>query len=286
MKKQKLLHKLVIKPLISKKNFQQLRESQQQQIWRYWELLNVLVSRNLKVRYRGSFLGVYWSLLNPLIMTGLYTAIFGAAFASYYHNSLVNYILAAFTGLVVMNFFSASTSQALTSIVSNGGILNKIRLPVSIFPLAIIAANVFQFAVGILPLLALITLLKSQSIINLIALSIPCIALILVCTGVGFLVSALYVFFRDLPYFYELVIFMILLSSPIFYPADIVPKQIKPFLVLNPLSPIIESLRQISLEGTQPDLSLISMTLLNSIVVMLLGWAVFHMWRHKFMDLL
>src|SRR4028118_2207761 len=86
------------------------------QAQRYWELLHVLVVRNLKVRYRGSFLGVYWSLLNPLIMTGLYTAIFGAAFASYYSNSIVNYVLAAFTGLVVINFFSSSTSQALSSI--------------------------------------------------------------------------------------------------------------------------------------------------------------------------
>jgi lipopolysaccharide transport system permease protein len=90
------------------------------QIGRYWELIYVLVSRNLKGRYRGSFLGVYWSLLNPLMMTGLYTAIFGATFASYYNNSLMNYVLAAFTGLIIINFFSAATSQALTSIVNNG----------------------------------------------------------------------------------------------------------------------------------------------------------------------
>ena len=115
------------------------------QIKHYIELLQVLVSRNLKVRYRGSFLGIYWSLLNPLIMTGLYTAIFGATFAKYYDNSVTNYILAAFTGLVVINFFSASTSQALSSVVSNGALLNKIRLPVSIFPVSMIVANVFQF---------------------------------------------------------------------------------------------------------------------------------------------
>lgn len=79
-------------------------KSKQQLRW-YWELFIVLIERNLKRRYRGSVLGVYWSLLNPLIMTGLYTAIFGAAFASYYDNSTLNYILAAFTGLVVINFF-------------------------------------------------------------------------------------------------------------------------------------------------------------------------------------
>ena len=285
MDRQKLLRRFVGKSFNSNRRPNQ-PGLQQQQVRRYWELLNVLVSRNLKVRYRGSLLGVYWSLLNPLIMTGLYTAIFGATFASYYNNSVVNYVLAAFTGSVAMNFSSASTSQALTSIVGNGAILNKIRLPISIFPVSMIAANVFQFTVGVFPLLALITLIQSKSIVNLLALLVPCTALILVCTGVGFLVSALYVFFRDLPYFYELVVFMLLLSSPVFYPADIVPKQIKPFLLFNPLSPIIESLRQISLAQTSPDLSLIWGSLLSSIIVMALGLTVFHLWRHKFMDLL
>ena len=256
------------------------------QVQRYWELLYVLVVRTLKVRYRGSFLGVYWSLLNPLIMTGLYTAIFGATFASYYGNSILNYMLAALTGLLVINFFSACTSQALTSVVGNGALLNKIQLPVSVFPVSMIAANVFQFSVGAFPLLAIMTLVNSKSLVNVLALIFPFIALILVSTGVGFLVSALYVFFRDLPYFYELVVFVIWISSPIFYPAAIVPKQVKQFLGLNPLSPIIESLRQITLSGASPDLGLIWGALLSGIIILALGWTCFHLWRHQFMDLL
>jgi ABC-type polysaccharide/polyol phosphate export permease len=264
---------------------QQIR-LQKQQLRRYWELLHVLVSRNLKVRYRGSFLGIYWSLLSPLIMTGLYTAIFGTTFASYYGNSILNYMLAAFTGLVVINFFSASTSQALTSVVVNGFLLNKIRLPVSIFPVSMIAANIFQFAVGAFPLLAIMTFMNSKSIVNVFALLFPSLALVLLCTGVSFLVSALFVFFRDLPYFYELVVFVLWVSSPIFYPAAIVPTQVKQFLGLNPLSPIIESIRQIALSGALPNLSLIGSALLSGIIILSLGWTCFHSWRSNFMDLL
>ncbi|WP_392535699.1 ABC transporter permease [Nostoc sp. C117] len=256
------------------------------QVRRYWELLHVLVSRNLKVRYRGSFLGVYWSLLNPLIMTGLYAAIFGKAFVAYYQNSIFNYALAAFTGLVVINFFSSSTSQALSSVVGNGSLLNKISLPVSIFPVSMIAANVFQFVIGVLPLLGVITFINSENLVNVLALLFPFLALVLVCTGVGFLVSALYVFFRDLPYFYELVVFVLWLSSPVFYPAAIVPPEVKPFLALNPLSPIIESIRQITLSGAPPNLSLIWGALLSGIIILSLGWTCFHLWRHQFMDLL
>lgn len=255
-------------------------------VQRYWELLHVLVSRNLKVRYRGSLLGVYWSLLNPLMMTGLYAAIFGTTFASYYGNSILNYVLAAFTGLVVINFYSSSTGQALTSVVGNGALLNKISLPVSIFPVSMITANVFQFSVGILPLLAIMTLINSRNVFNVIALFLPFIALILVCTGVGFLVSALHVFFRDLPYFYELLVFVLWISSPVFYPSAIVPANVRPFLGLNPLSPIIESIRQIALSNSLPDFSLIGSALLSGVIIMSFGWVCFHSLRSQFMDLL
>lgn len=252
----------------------------------YWELLHVLVDRNLKVRYRGSFLGIYWSLLNPLTMTALYTAIFGATFAAYYDNSIINYVLAALTGLIVINFFSASTSQALSSVVGNGSLLNKIRLPVSVFPMSMLVANVFQFMVGSFPLLAVVTLVKSHSILNMIALLLPFTALVLFAIGVGLFVSALYVFFRDLPYFYELVVFILWISSPVFYPAAIVPPQIETFLSINPLSKIIESLRQITLSGSAPDLSLIGAALLSGLVFAGLGWLYFRSTRSQFMDLL
>jgi ABC-type polysaccharide/polyol phosphate export permease len=219
-------------------------------------------------------------------MTGLYTAIFGAVFASYYGNSLLNYVLAAFTGLVVINFFSASTSQALVSVVGDGALLNKIRLPVSIFPVSMVVANVFQFSMGVLPLLAIVTLVISKSVVNAMALLLPLLALALVCSGVGFLVSALYVFFRDLAYFYDLVVFVLWMSSPIFYPAKIVPEAVKPFLILNPLLPIIESIRQLTLSGTLPDIDLISHSLLGGIIIFVLGWSCFRWLQPLFMDLL
>lgn len=255
-------------------------------IQHYLELLHVLVHKNLKVRYRGSFLGVYWSLLNPLAMTALYTAVFGATFAEYYDNSIINYVLAALTGLIVINFFSASTNQALSSVVGHGSLLNKIRLPVSVFPTSMIIANVFQFMVGPFPLLAIVALIQSHSLLNAISILLPFIALVLFAVGVGFFVSALYVFFRDLPYFYELIVFFLWVSSPVFYPAAIVPPQVKMFLGINPLTRIIESIRQITLSGNSPDLSLIGAALLSGLTFSVLGWFYFRAARYHFMDLL
>jgi ABC-2 type transport system permease protein/lipopolysaccharide transport system permease protein len=253
---------------------------------RYWELLSVLVPQNLNTRYRGSFLGVYWSLLNPIIMTTLYTVIFGTTFASYFEGSIINYMFAAFTGLLVINFYNSSTTQALSSIVINGDLLNKIKLPIPVFPLSMIAANIFQFVVGSLPLLIIVTLIKTHNIVFVFSLLLPFTALVLVCAGVGLFVSALFVFFRDLGYFYEIATFIVWITSPVFYPAEIVPQRVQPFLYLNPLVPIIESLRQISLEGSFPEIGHLIKGFLSGIIILTLGWLFFRRVQSSFMDLL
>jgi ABC-type polysaccharide/polyol phosphate export permease len=258
-------------------------------IHRYWELVSVLAGREIHVRYRGSFLGVYWSLFNPLIMTALYATIFGAAFKKYYHDSLWEYILAAFTGLAVIHFYNGSTAQALGSIVGNGSLLNKVKLPISVFPVSIIIANTFQLSVGMLPLLAIVTVIRSpnlSSLINIIAIPLPFLALILISTGIGFLTSSLYVLFRDLPFLYELVQFVMMLTIPIFYPGAIVDPRIRPILELNPIFSVIESLRQIVLSGNPPDIFLIVKAWLSGIVILGIGWMCFNWLRPKFMDLL
>jgi len=255
-------------------------------IKRYIDLLEILVTRHLKVRYRGSVLGVYWSLLNPLILTGVYTAIFGAAFSQYYNNSILNYCLAAFTGLVVVNFFSSCTAQTLLSIVNNGTLLNKIKIPISIFPVSIVFANLFHLIVGAVPLLIIFTLVTSSNILNALLLLFPLVSLNFVCLGIGLIVSSLYVFFRDLHYIYELIIFVLWISSPVFYPSEIVSDNIRPLLNLNPLVSIIQSLRQITLSGNPPDLSLVWSSFFSGIILVVLGLICFKTLYRKFIDLL
>ncbi len=246
----------------------------------------MLASRTLKTRYRGSVLGVFWSLSNPILMTGVYTAIFGTAFAKYYDNSIFNYVFATFVGLSILNLFSQTTSQALASVVTAGGLLNKVSLPVSLFPISFVASNFFQFSVGPLPLLALITLYKTHSALNVIALLIPCLALMLVTVGFSLLTSALFVYFRDLPYMYEIVIFIITMTSPIFYPAALVPAKVLPFLSINPLTYMVGSLRNIALVHGVPDFALAGKCLLIGTVYFLIGSIVFATRKRDFMDLL
>ena len=149
-----------------------------------------------------------------------------------------------------------------------------------------IAANVFQFVVGSLPLLIIVTLIKTHNIFFVFLLLFPFIALVLVCTGIGLFLSALFVFFRDLGYFYEITTFIVWITSPVFYPAEIVPQRVQPFLYLNPLVPIIESIRQISLEGTFPEISHLMKGFFSGIIILTLGWLFFRRVQSSFMDLL
>lgn len=255
-------------------------------VQRYLELLQIISARTLKTRYRGSVLGVYWSLSNPIIMTAVYAVIFGAAFRPYYGNSLVKYGLATFSGLAMLNFFSATSSQALTSVVVNGSLLNKVRLPMSVFPVSVVAANLFQFMVGTFPTLCLITLFSTHRPLNIVALVVPSIALVLVSIGFSLMTSALYVFFRDLPYMYELVIFIIWISSPIFYPAALVPHGVRPLLAFNPIIYIVESVRQLATTPSPPDVQLMLASLASGIACFTVGAIAFGMLRKSFMDLL
>lgn len=253
---------------------------------RYLELLRVLTERYVKVRYRGSFLGVYWSLLNPIIMTAVYTFILGHTFAKYYNNSIVDYLLSVFVGLVVINFFSTSTAQALPAVVSNSALLNKIKLPPSVFPLSLITASSFQLLVGAFPFLVIMAIVTSKSLINVLLLPIPLIALVLVSAGFGLLVSMLYVFFRDIPYMYELITFVFWVMTPVFYPISIIPQQYQIYLKFNPLYPIIESIRELTLYAQMPSLGLLGESVGMGFVVAFLGFVAFRFWSPQFMDYL
>ncbi|MFY9781187.1 MAG: ABC transporter permease [Candidatus Baltobacteraceae bacterium] len=253
---------------------------------RYLELIEIIASRTLQTRYRGSVLGVFWSLSNPILMTAVYAAIFGTAFASYYQGSITRYVFATFVGLGVLTVFAGTTSQALTSIVVNGALMNKVRLPYSIFPVSNVAANFFQFFVGTLPVLCLVTAIETRNPINVLALFVPVLALIFAATGFSLLTSSLYVYFRDLPYLYEIVLFVVWMTSPIFYPASLVPERVQHFLVLNPIIFIVSSIRQIALSKDWPDLHLMGAALLSGTVSLLIGWLAFRFLKRDFMDLL
>jgi lipopolysaccharide transport system permease protein len=247
------------------------------------DVVGVLFSRALKARYRGSTLGVLWSAVSPLGMAAVYVAIFGRTFAPYY-GSLAAYAASVYIGLTLVGFYVGGTTQAVSSIVQNAGLLKKIRIPFEAFPLATIAAFGFQQVVVTIPLLVVVSVVLNHDPLHLVLLLVPLGALALLAVGVSLFVSAACVYFRDVSYLYELSTFLFWVTSPVFYPAQIVHPAVVQILRWNPLFEILESSRTLILTSGLPDFRLLGASVLECAIAFGLGAAAFRAMRPQFMD--
>jgi lipopolysaccharide transport system permease protein len=255
-------------------------------IRRQFELVRMSAVRQLKSRYRGTSLGVLWSFANPLLMTALYTVIFGTAFASYYGGSISRYVFSAFVGVVVVTFFSQATTEALGTVVANGGLLNKIALDSETFPVAAIAANAFQHLVTTFPIILVLSAVLTHDPIRVLLVPVVLVGVVALCAGVGLVLAALYVFFRDLAYLWGVFAFVIWMTCPVFYPAALVPVTVRPLLSVNPVGMGIGALREVALGRGPLDYNLIAAFIVVAAASALIGHAIFRSLRHEFMDLL
>ncbi len=262
-----------------------LRARRSPTLRRELDLIRISALRLLKVRYRGTALGVLWSFANPILMMILYTAIFGTAFASYYGSRSL-YLLSAFIGVSVLTFFLQTTGEALASVVANGPLLNKIAISPEIFPVASVGANTFQSCVTAFPIIVVLAALVTHSPLHVLLVILMLAAIIALSLGFALVLAALYVFFRDLPHIWQMVGFVLWLTSPVFYPAALVPPGVRAWLALNPIGQSMNTVRDLVVTAGPIHWGAIGETLLFAIVALAVGAALFRATRDDFMDLL
>jgi ABC-type polysaccharide/polyol phosphate export permease len=248
------------------------------------DVVGVLFAQNVKIRYRGSALGIAWSALSPLGMAVVYAAIFGPTFAGYYGGSVALYGAAVYIGLTLIGFFIAATTECASVLVQNGGLLNKVRIPFEAFPVATVAAHAFQLLVGSVPLLVVLAVVMTHDPLRVLLLLVPFAAVVMLAAGVGIFVSGVGVFFRDTPHLYELATFLLWVTTPVFYPAAIVPARLAHFLVINPLYAIVQTARDLVLTPIAPPAWMFGLALGEGALVLVVGFAAFHAMRTQFMD--
>lgn len=249
------------------------------------DLIRMTALRVLKVRYRGTALGILWSFANPILMMLLYTAIFGTAFASYY-GSRDLYLLSAFVGVTVLTFFLQATGEALVSVVGNGMLMNKIAIRAETFPVASVAANTFQQCVTTFPVLVVVTAFVTRDPLHVALAVIVLAAIVALTLGFSLGLAALFVFFRDLPHLWTMAGFVLWLTSPVFYPAALVPVSVRGWLEVNPIGMSMTTLRELVVQRGPVHWSAVGMTLLVALVTLAIGAALFRALREEFMDLL
>ncbi|MDB5072058.1 MAG: transporter permease [Candidatus Eremiobacteraeota bacterium] len=250
------------------------------------ELVRLSAVRQLRSRYRGSALGVLWSFANPVLLTMMYTLLFGSAFASSYGGSTTRYVVSAFVAVVVVTFFLQATSEALVSVVANGGLLNKIAIDPETFPFASVAANAFQQALTTFPAMLIVSLVITHDPVRVILVPIVLAAVVAMAAGFGIALAALYVFFRDLSYLWAVMGFLLWMTSPVFYPAALVPESIRAYLVVNPVAISIAAVREVTIDRGPLDAGTIGLFIAVAAGFAILGHLLFRGLRREFMDLL
>lgn len=246
--------------------------------WRYKGLLQEFVIRDLKIKYRRSFLGYLWSLLNPLLMMVVLVAVFQNIFRFDIPNFPV-YLLA---GQIIFNFFAESTSMSMNSILSSGPLIKKVYIPKYIFPLSRIISSFLTLLFSLVALLIVILYTGTPITIEMLLFPLPLLYILLFSIGVGLIMSVLAVYFRDMLHLYTVLLSAWTYLTPIFYPINVVPDYVKNIIYLNPMYYFVEAFRDVVLYSKVPDLYTNITCLSIAIFSIVLGLYVFYRNQHKF----
>ena len=262
-----------VEPALTRAPFASVRE-----LLRFTEVLEELVKRDLKVRYKRSVLGIFWTMLNPLLMMVITSIVFSNLFRS----AIVNFPIYVLSGYLVWTFFSQSTVAASSSILDSAGLTRKVYVPPALFPLACIASALINLTLSLVPLVLLMLVTNGKFSWTLLVLPFSAVFLAVFCYGIGLILSSSAVFFRDTVYTYQVLLVAWMYLTPLFYPEQIIPDQFRLFVYLNPVYHLVALFRAPVYYGALPDPVNVMAAGLFSIGAVVFGWWFFEATRKRF----
>jgi lipopolysaccharide transport system permease protein len=260
------------------------------QLRQHGDLILQLTKRDVLVRYRGSFLGIFWSLLRPLFTLLVYTVVFGYIFesklGSHPQETKLDFALALFCGLILFDFFAECIARAPTLMLSNTNYVTKVVFPLEILPVMVVGAGFTQLVISCLPLVVALVCAHGSLAITVLYLPIILVPLVLLCLGFTWLLASLGVFIRDINAIVPVLLTILMYASAIFYSISRVPPRLLPLVLGNPLAVIIDEARNAVLWGTAPAWDAYGIILAVSLVAATVGYAFFMRTKNAFADVL
>lgn len=250
---------------------------------RYSFLMSQLISRDFKVKYKRSVLGVLWSILYPVFMMIVMAIVFSKMFRMGAPKG-VSYLAYLEIGLVLFQYFSDATTQAMTSVITNFPLMTKVYIPKYIFPLSKCLFAGINFVLTLIPLFAVVVFTGTISHFSVWYLLLPIIFFfgLLFTIGVGFVLSTISVFLRDILYIYGIIVMILNYVTPIFYDISIIPTKYLLIFKANPLYVYINSARDIILFGRCPNGVQLILMVVYGIASLLIGALIFKKNQDKF----
>lgn len=215
---------------------------------RYLFLLQQLVNRDFKTKYKRSVLGVLWSFLNPLLTMSVQYVVFGSLFKS----NIENFAIYLMTGVIVYNFFAEAVGLGLTSIVSNASLITKVYVPKYIYPVSRVLSSGINVLISMIPLFIMLVFSGIQPSKSMLLIPIVLFYCMVFCIGMSLILSSMMTFFRDTQFLWGVVSMLWMYLTPIFYPENIIPEEFLTLYHINPLYQFLFFLREITMHGVSP----------------------------------
>lgn len=247
--------------------------------WQFNDLLKQLILRDVKLKYRRSYLGYLWSILNPLMLMVVLVIVFSNLFRF----DIPNFPLYLISGQVIFNFMVEATNMSVGSITGNASLLKKTYVPKYIFTLSRVGSSLVNLIFSLGALLIVMIFTGAEFSWNLIFFPIIILQVFIFSLGVSLFLAAATVFFRDIQYLWGVFISMWMYLTPLFYPVSIIPEEYQSiYKLVNPMYWYIEQFRDIILYARFPDINTIYMGSILAFFVLVLGSLYFNKKQDEF----
>lgn len=251
-------------------------------------ILRMLVTKDFKLKYRRSFLGIAWSVLNPLLMMIVMAVVFSTIFAQGRNGGAVTpemYPLYLIVGNVTFAVMSDSTSQSLMSILWASSLLKKVKVHRWVFPVQKILFSLVNFGFSLVAVALVMLWFRIVPTWHLILLPVALLLLMMFCMGLGMALSALTVFFRDVQHLWSVILTAWTYATPIFWTSDYIfamPHWLQTILIVNPMYNYLQFMRDIFLFQTTPAFQTFSLCVFWAVASLGIGYFIFHKTEKKF----
>ena len=250
-----------------------------QKLKRHQFLFEELVKRDFKKKYKRTVLGMFWSILSPLIMLFVMKLVF----TQFFGRSMEHYSIYLFCGNLIFAFFNESTSQGMTSLLSNASIFTKVNVPKYLFLFSKNVQCLINFGLTLCVFVLFCILDRIIFTWRWILLVYPICLLVCFNIGVGLILSALYVFFRDIQYLWGIFTQLLMYMSAIFYTVESYSPVIQNAFLLNPVYLFIRYFREIVIAATIPPLWYHLLMAFDALLVVGIGCLMYQKYNHRFL---
>ncbi len=250
-----------------------------QKMKRYQFLFEELVKRDFKKKYKRTVLGMAWSVLSPLLTL----LVMSLVFTQFFGRNTPHYTIYLFCGNLVFSYFNESTNQGMTSLMGNAHIFTKVNVPKYLFLLSKNVQTLINFCLTLCVFFVFCAIDNIVFTWKFVCLLYPIICLVLFNIGIGLILSALFVFFRDVQYLWSVFTQLLMYVSAIFYTIDKYPPMVQNLFLLNPVYLFIRYFRKIVIEATIPTIWFHLLMLVDVIIVLSVGGWIYKKFNHKFL---